>query len=220
MVDRTGNLPPLPGIFPDYTAPIVRNYPQGRELVLARWGMPSPAFVEGAQVRSGRDQRPQRGLTALAALARDREPCGGALHQLRRDRGEAGREPGADLVRPGRQPPARLLRRHLGPLDVGSQGEGGRGDERLVRVPDDRAERRGGRLPPEGHAGDPDHTGRDRQLADRAGLGSAQAERAGCPGGVSVGSRRHRSFRPAARAKPSRLGAGAHSGATGGQQSP
>lgn len=45
MVDHTGNLPQLPGIFPDYAAPIVRNGPQGRELVMARWGMPSPSFV-------------------------------------------------------------------------------------------------------------------------------------------------------------------------------
>ena len=42
MLDRTGNLPPLPGIFPDYAAPIVRNHPDGRELTMARWGMPSP----------------------------------------------------------------------------------------------------------------------------------------------------------------------------------
>lgn len=45
MTDRTGNLPPLPGIFPDYAAPIVRNQPDGRELTMARWGMPSPAFA-------------------------------------------------------------------------------------------------------------------------------------------------------------------------------
>ena len=45
MHDRTGNLPPLPGIFPDYAAPIVRNQPDGRELAMARWGMPSPAFA-------------------------------------------------------------------------------------------------------------------------------------------------------------------------------
>lgn len=45
MVDRTGNLPPLPGIFPDHQAPIVRNGPDGRELVMARWGMPSPVFA-------------------------------------------------------------------------------------------------------------------------------------------------------------------------------
>lgn len=45
MVDRTGNMPPLPGIYPDYQAPIVRQGPEGRELAFARWGMPSPAFV-------------------------------------------------------------------------------------------------------------------------------------------------------------------------------
>ena len=45
MVDRTGNLPSLPGIFPDYAAPIVRNGADGRELVMARWGMPSPVFA-------------------------------------------------------------------------------------------------------------------------------------------------------------------------------
>jgi putative SOS response-associated peptidase YedK len=43
--DRTGNMPPLPGIYPDYPAPIVRNHAQGRELAMARWGMPSPASV-------------------------------------------------------------------------------------------------------------------------------------------------------------------------------
>ncbi|WP_316181358.1 SOS response-associated peptidase [Bradyrhizobium sp. SZCCHNRI1009] len=39
--DRTGNLPVMPGIFPDYPAPIVRNGADGRELAMARWGMPS-----------------------------------------------------------------------------------------------------------------------------------------------------------------------------------
>lgn len=42
MTDRTGNMPLLPGIFPDYLAPIVRNTPDGRELTMARWGMPAP----------------------------------------------------------------------------------------------------------------------------------------------------------------------------------
>ena len=40
-----GNLPPMPGIFPDYAAPIVRDAAEGRELVMARWGMPSPLFA-------------------------------------------------------------------------------------------------------------------------------------------------------------------------------
>jgi putative SOS response-associated peptidase YedK len=43
--DRAGNLPPLPGIFPDYPAPIIRTGAEGRELVIARWGMPSPQFA-------------------------------------------------------------------------------------------------------------------------------------------------------------------------------
>jgi putative SOS response-associated peptidase YedK len=46
MRDNAGNMPPLPGVFPDYPAPIVRNAPDGvRELTMARWGMPSPVFA-------------------------------------------------------------------------------------------------------------------------------------------------------------------------------
>ncbi len=33
---RVGNLPSMPGIFPDYPAPIVRNSSEGREIALAR----------------------------------------------------------------------------------------------------------------------------------------------------------------------------------------
>src|SRR5260370_20150244 len=39
--DSTGNLPPLPGIFPDYQAPVVANRGGIRELCMMRWGMPS-----------------------------------------------------------------------------------------------------------------------------------------------------------------------------------
>jgi putative SOS response-associated peptidase YedK len=49
MRDKTGNLPPLPGVFPDMEAPVVRNAPDGtRELAMLRWGMPTPPkFVRG-----------------------------------------------------------------------------------------------------------------------------------------------------------------------------
>lgn len=41
--DTTGNLPPLPGIFPDQMAPVVYNAQDGvRELGMLRWGMPCP----------------------------------------------------------------------------------------------------------------------------------------------------------------------------------
>src|ERR1700686_2891434 len=36
-----GNLAPMPGVFPDYQAPIVRNGAEGRELAPARGGRPS-----------------------------------------------------------------------------------------------------------------------------------------------------------------------------------
>src|SRR4051812_48734397 len=53
--DLTGNMPPLPGIYPDYKAPIVRNAPDGqRELMMARWGMPSSekALLDATKARA------------------------------------------------------------------------------------------------------------------------------------------------------------------------
>jgi putative SOS response-associated peptidase YedK len=54
--DTTGNLPSMPGIFPDYPAPIVRNAAGGRELAIARWGMPSSskALMDAASKRAAK----------------------------------------------------------------------------------------------------------------------------------------------------------------------
>ncbi len=58
MRDTTGNLPTLPGIFPDYLAPIVRNASDGvRELAMARWGMPGPAAFGGAPITNIRNTK-------------------------------------------------------------------------------------------------------------------------------------------------------------------
>ncbi len=43
--DRTGNLPSLPGIYPDRMASVVINSPEGSVLTNMRWGMPSPQFA-------------------------------------------------------------------------------------------------------------------------------------------------------------------------------
>lgn len=47
--DKAGNLPLLPGIFPDKFAPVIRTGDDGvRELVRLRWGMPTPpSFLKG-----------------------------------------------------------------------------------------------------------------------------------------------------------------------------
>jgi putative SOS response-associated peptidase YedK len=43
VVNRyVGNLAPMPGVFPDYPAPVVRNTDAGTEMTLMRWGMPPP----------------------------------------------------------------------------------------------------------------------------------------------------------------------------------
>lgn len=55
MRDLTGNLAPMPGIFPDYPAPIICTGDDGvREMVMARWGMPSSPKVifEAAATRA------------------------------------------------------------------------------------------------------------------------------------------------------------------------
>ena len=51
VVNRyVGNLPPMPGVFPDYSAPVVRNAGAERELVMMRWGMPPPPKSGGPPV--------------------------------------------------------------------------------------------------------------------------------------------------------------------------
>jgi hypothetical protein len=50
-----GNLPPMPGVFPDYPAPVVRNSGAEREMVLLRWGMPPPPGTGGPPVTNIRN---------------------------------------------------------------------------------------------------------------------------------------------------------------------
>jgi putative SOS response-associated peptidase YedK len=43
--DSAGNVPPLPAIFPDQMAPVVRTVDGERELIQMRWGFPPPPKV-------------------------------------------------------------------------------------------------------------------------------------------------------------------------------
>lgn len=81
MRDTTGNLQPLPGIFPDYPAPIVRNAPDGvRELAFVRWGMPSSkkAIFEAAKKRAGKLEAKGKAVDFEALLRM--EPDGGTTN--------------------------------------------------------------------------------------------------------------------------------------------
>jgi putative SOS response-associated peptidase YedK len=54
LIDTTGNLAPLPGIYPDYAAPVIRHGTTGLELTMARWGMPTPpVYLEGKRTDPG-----------------------------------------------------------------------------------------------------------------------------------------------------------------------
>jgi hypothetical protein len=78
MHDTTGNLPSLPGIFPDYPAPIVRNALDGvRELAMVRWGMPSSnqAIYQSASKRA--DKLRAKGKEVDFTELLRREPDGG-----------------------------------------------------------------------------------------------------------------------------------------------
>jgi putative SOS response-associated peptidase YedK len=56
MINRfVGNLPPMPGVFPDYPAPVIRESEGGREMVMMRWGMPPPLRTPGAPVTNIRN---------------------------------------------------------------------------------------------------------------------------------------------------------------------
>ena len=57
VVNRyVGNLAPMPGVFPDYSAPIVRTGAEGRVRATARWGMPSSqqALMEATKKRAAK----------------------------------------------------------------------------------------------------------------------------------------------------------------------
>lgn len=63
-----GNFEPQTAIFPDYFAPIVRNFRDERELTKVRWGMPTSSFAlfEAAKRRAQKiEQKQGRGLSKV-----------------------------------------------------------------------------------------------------------------------------------------------------------
>ncbi|EAQ34817.1 hypothetical protein NB311A_19642 [Nitrobacter sp. Nb-311A] len=74
---QVGNLPSLPGIFPDYPAPIVRNSAGEREIVMARWGMPSsPVALMGATKKRAAKLEAKGATVDFRELLRIEPDCG------------------------------------------------------------------------------------------------------------------------------------------------
>ncbi|MBI3700587.1 MAG: SOS response-associated peptidase family protein [Afipia sp.] len=55
-IDNVGNLPSLPGIYPDYMAPVVHMSNSERALSMMRWGMPTSqkVLLDAAKIRAGK----------------------------------------------------------------------------------------------------------------------------------------------------------------------
>lgn len=179
MRDLTGNLAPMPGIFPDYPAPIICTGDDGvRELVMARWGMPSPAQVifEATSARADKMRarggsvdfaqllkiEPDKGVTNVRNLASSHW----APHLAPASRclvpftcfSEFNRDAGGDIWFASKRGSALVLLRwdFAAGLDRGAEDQDRRRDDRPVRLPDVQAECRGGGHPSQGHAGHPD----------------------------------------------------------------
>ena len=59
-----GNLASMPGVFPDYPAPVVRNTGPESELIMMRGGMPPPPRAGyGTNAHSGDRSQPKDALT-------------------------------------------------------------------------------------------------------------------------------------------------------------
>jgi putative SOS response-associated peptidase YedK len=56
-----GNLAPMPGVFPDYPAPVIRNTGSGSEIAMMRWGMPPPLRTGGPPVTNIRNTSSRTG---------------------------------------------------------------------------------------------------------------------------------------------------------------
>ena len=178
--DRTGNLPPVPGVFPDYPAPIVCNGPDGRELMMARWGLPSPKFaLEGKKVDKGvtnvRNVASPHWRRWLGVENRCLVPFTSfSEHEVLPD----GRRPPIWFALSEDRPLACFAGIWVSDWDQRTEIERGGGHSRSVRLPNHGAECRGRDNPPKGNAGDTDDAGGVRCLdvgADRRGVGATTA---------------------------------------------
>jgi putative SOS response-associated peptidase YedK len=81
VVNRyVGNLAPMPGVFPDYKAPIVRNGAEGRELATARWGMPSSSKAQMGATKKRDEKLQAKGKTVEFKELLWIEPDGGTTN--------------------------------------------------------------------------------------------------------------------------------------------
>jgi putative SOS response-associated peptidase YedK len=173
-----GNLAPMPGVFPDYPAPVIRNTDEGkgRELIMMRWGMPPPPRTGGPPVTNIRNTSSPHWRMWLKPEHRCLVPFNSFAEYAPEPNPETKKK---DVVwfavnedRPLLAFADHLQRRSRDEVEADPWPASG------LRLLDDRAERGRGTHPPEGDAGDLDHRRAARCLDARAlgrGEGAAAA---------------------------------------------
>ena len=86
VVNRYVGNAPMPGVFPDYPAPVIRNTDTGRELSMMRWGMPPPSRTGGPPVTNIRNTSSPHWRAWLSTENRCLVPVPKALRSTHRSR--------------------------------------------------------------------------------------------------------------------------------------
>ena len=159
----------MPGVFPDYPAPVIRNAGADRELTMMRWGMPPPPKFGGPPVTNIRNTSSPHWRGWLKPENRCLVPVNSFAEYAPEPNPETKKK---DVVwfalnedRPlfafaGIWTDVQGRSRHE--VEAGARAASG------LRLPDDGAERGRRADPPEGDAGDPDDRRGARRLDARA----------------------------------------------------
>jgi putative SOS response-associated peptidase YedK len=158
-----GNLPPMPGVFPDYPAPVVRNTDNGTELVTMRWGMPPPPRTGGPPVTNIRNTSSPHWRGWLKPENRCLVPANSFAEYAPEPNPETKKKDVVWFALDDNRP----LFAFGGIWTTFNGGRGAKskpdsGAASGLRIPNHLAERGGRTNPSQGDAGDPDHRRRAR----------------------------------------------------------
>lgn len=188
----------MPGVFPDYPAPVVRNAADARELTMMRWGMPPPPRTGGPPVTNIRNTSSPHWRGWLKPENRCLVPANSFAEHAPEPNLETKKK---DVVVCAQRGPAAVrFRRDLDRVQ-GRPGHQVKTDSRSTSrlwIPDDCAERRGCADPSESDAGNPDD-GRRVGGLDAGAMGRGQGTATAVAGSRVKGRRAWRRERRSGR---------------------
>jgi putative SOS response-associated peptidase YedK len=166
-----GNLAPMPGVFPDFPAPVIRNSEGGPEMLMMRWGMPPPPRMGGAPVTNIRNTSSPHWRTWLRPENRCLVPFNSFAEYAPEQNPDTKQKDVVWFALNDDRPLAAFA--GIWTTFNGDRGTKIETDPRTtqrLRLPDDFAERRGRADPSEGDAGDHDD-GRGARCLDAGAMG-------------------------------------------------